>query len=76
MHIVKVKAIKTLEKFPHFQQSLRELGQNWELEECTIVDLEHFVCVLYGYARYHDVNKLRYNIHVHGKMPAQESRCK
>ena len=43
MHIGEVKPIKTLEKFSRFQQSLRELGQNWELDECTMVDLEHFV---------------------------------
>ena len=35
VHIGKVKPIKTLEKFPRFQQSLRELGQNWKLAECT-----------------------------------------
>ena len=40
VHIGKVKPIKTLEKFPRFQQSLRELGQNWELDECTMVDLD------------------------------------
>ena len=62
MHIGKVKPIKTLEKFPCFQESLRELGQNWELDEHTMVDLEHFVCALYGHARYHDVNKLRYDM--------------
>ena len=28
VHIGKVKQIKTLEKCPHFQQRLRELGQN------------------------------------------------
>ena len=40
VHIGKVKPIKTLEKFPCFQQSLRELDQNWELDECTMVDLD------------------------------------
>ena len=43
VHIDKVKPIKTLEKFPHFQKNLRELGKNWELDERTMVDLEHFV---------------------------------
>ena len=62
MHIGKVKPIKTSEKFPHFQKSLRELGQNWGLDERTMVDLEHFVCALYERARYHDVNKLRYDM--------------
>ena len=60
VHIGKVKPIKTLEKFPRFQQ--RELGQNWKLDECTMVDLEHFVCALHGRARYHYVSKLRYDM--------------
>ena len=64
VHIGKVKRIKTFEKFPCFQQSLRELSLNWELDECTMVDLEHFVRALYGRAGYHDVNKLCYDMFV------------
>ena len=62
MHICKVKPIKILEKFPHFQQSLGELGKSWDLNKNAIVDLEHFVCAMYRCVRYHDVNKLRYDM--------------
>ena len=61
-HIGKVKPIKILEKFPHFQQILRELGESWDLNEKAMVDLERFVCAMYGHVRYHDVNKLRYDM--------------
>ena len=62
VHIGKVKPIKILEKFPHFQQSLGELGESWDLNENATVDLEHFVCTMYRCVRYHDVNKLHYDM--------------
>ena len=51
VHIGKVKPIKILEKFPHFQQSLRELGENLDLNENAMDDLERFVCAMYGSVR-------------------------
>ena len=51
-----------LKNFSHFQQSLRELGESWDLNENAMVDLEHFVCAMYGRVRYHDVHRLRYDM--------------
>ena len=56
----KIKPLKVLQKNPKFAATLSRLGESWEVPEDLIDDLEEFACSMYGRARAHKVNELRY----------------
>ena len=54
----KVKPLKVLHKHPRFLSVFQRLGQNWTLLENDFLDLESFVCTLFGYPRIKSVNEV------------------
>ena len=58
--IGKIKPLKTLQKTPKFAAVLCRLGETWDITEDLLDELEEFTCAIYGRARVHKVNELRY----------------
>ena len=58
--IGKIKPLKILQKTPRFAAVLSKLGEEWDITEDLIDDLEEFTCAIYGRARVHKVDELRH----------------
>jgi len=56
----KVRPLKTLQKTPKFAAVLSRLGEEWNINEDLINDLEDFTCAIYSRARVHKVDELRH----------------
>jgi len=56
----KVRPLKALQKTPKFAAVLSRLGEEWNITEDLINDLEDFTCAIYGRARVHKVDELRH----------------
>lgn len=55
----KVKAIKLMQKMPKYVPVLARVGDEWEVSEETICELESFTCAMYGHSRFTNINELR-----------------
>ena len=58
----KLGATKLMDKHPTFVQTFTSLGRNIILADSVITKLEHFVCAMYGYMQYTNINQLRYDM--------------
>ncbi|XP_066971842.1 uncharacterized protein [Macrobrachium rosenbergii] len=52
----KVAALKKLEKSPRFQNTFRQLGDEWQTNQGLLQSLEQFTCIMYGMSRETSVN--------------------
>ena len=57
----KVTPLKKLEKKPRYQASFRRLGENWNVDEELLGDLEKFTCEMYGHPRQASVELMWYD---------------
>ena len=46
--IGKIKPLKLLKKCPEFEETFSKLGEEWEVSNEVINDLERFTCRLFG----------------------------
>ena len=60
--IGKIKPIQVLKKYPEFEDYLVALGEDWELNEVSCRGVEKFICHLYGFTRFVEVDTLRYHM--------------
>ena len=47
----KVTPLKKMEKYPRYQAIFKRLGDNWEINQELLDDLEKFTCIMYVYLR-------------------------
>ena len=52
---------KILEAKSEFQRAFAQLGEDWDVSENIVKDLEHFLCLLYG-CKAKDVDSARYEM--------------
>ena len=57
--IGKIKLLKILEKYPMFHETLEKIGENWIIDEDTYLQIEMFICCLYGYPKTSQINDVR-----------------
>lgn len=62
--IGKVKPLKLLLKSPLYCETLKKLGNEWEISEDLVHELEKFTCAMYGKAKFDSVDELRQKIMV------------
>lgn len=58
--IGKIKPLKLLLKSPTHCESIRHLGDEWDIDENLVNACEEFVCAIYGKAKYKKVDEARY----------------
>ena len=58
----KDSCMRVLEKSSRFQRTFSRLGDEWELSDQLVSELEEYVCYLYG-SRSKDINLVQYNIY-------------
>ena len=58
----KIQPIKVLEKHEKFDDVLCKIGEDWNLGQESVSDIERFVCYVYGNSRCKEVDQLRYNM--------------
>jgi hypothetical protein len=58
--IGKIKPLKLLLKSPAYCNTLRSLGDDWNMDENFIDGCEKFICAMYGKAKYDSVDEVRH----------------
>ena len=56
----KVGPLKKLLKKPKFMDTFRDLGTNWEVTSKTMLQLEEFVCFMYGHSKTKSLDQARF----------------
>ena len=60
--IGKKKPIKILHKYPQFEDCLSAIGEDWDIPENIMTQIEEFVCCMFGNPRFKFINRLRYHL--------------
>ena len=60
--IGKIKPIKLIQKVTKFCEPLGRLGEEWEISDDTVQQLEELTCALYGKSRFSDIDEVRHVI--------------
>ena len=58
----KVKLLKVMHQKPKFVTTFTKLGENWNVTEELLNELEMFTCFMYGRQQFQYVNNLRYHM--------------